>query len=55
MSQNIKTLLIAFVGLALLGGMLQWFTGSASGWLALGFVALTFGILWRAGAFHERR
>ena len=55
MNKNEQTLLLAFVGLALLGGVLQWITGSATGWLALGGVALTFGILWMTGAFRERR
>lgn len=54
MKENTKILLLAFVGLALLGVVLQWLTGSASGWFTLGSVALTFGILWWRGAFHER-
>jgi hypothetical protein len=44
MNKNETTLLLAFVGLAMLGGLIQWITGSATGWLALGGVVLMFGI-----------
>ena len=55
MDQNAKILLLAFAGLALMSGFINWLTGSASVWLALGAQACIFGVLWRAGAFRERR